>query len=387
MTESTTAYVAIDGHELTSLVARDTMKPSGAEMKISDVLTPARDYAMQFYGGRSPKVFQFTLGARTAVERATLKTLMGYVNNASEYCEFYPFTDDLMVRVAGREDGTGKAAAWATFGALRKIVDGYYYTAQCEVRALDNLMFGSASTVFSGADFALPAAPVSKTNAGTADSGLDVMTISGKWNGTYYTTNVDFGFAGKTIRLIDSMLHGDSLRFDRYGHIKHAFATGFSLTYANLKNYLNGNAAVGMAGYVLSGANPKTSLKSLATYHTSLFIMADDATTPSIVTMDTADLTASTTGALVAANLQEHIRALGGAYADVSVTFTDGRYKITSGTTGSTSLIRIYTARNYNGSDLASYLKLDEISGAECYDGQGGGRYQDRLRCAYRWEA
>lgn len=61
--------------------------------------------------------------------------------------------------------------------------------------------------------------------------------------------------------------------------------------------------------------------------------------------------TGAITGALVAAQMQTRIRALGGNKVAVTVEFIDGRYVITSGTTGAASAVVITAGATLNCSD------------------------------------
>jgi len=80
--------------------------------------------------------------------------------------------------------------------------------------------------------------------------------------------------------------------------------------------------------------------------------------------------TASATGAAIAADMETQIRALGGAYANVTVDYTGGKYVITSGTTGARSQITITSGTvDATHDDAAVALGLTVASGAVATNG------------------
>lgn len=127
------------------------------------------------------------------------------------------------------------------------------------------------------------------------------------------------------------------------------------------------NKTATAAGYETGGATPSTDIHT-ATSPTLQIAVDSDAylTTPSYqsITLTPAGLT---TGALIAAALQTAIRALGGAYAGVTVTYGT-TYVVTSGTKGPLSRVRIVDGA---ANDVAASLKLGAANGATDTDGSG----------------
>ncbi len=109
------------------------------------------------------------------------------------------------------------------------------------------------------------------------------------------------------------------------------------------------------AGTSTSGANPSTA--AIVAGADSFQISVDgDTTGPHTVT-----LTAGTAGgAAIAADMQTQIQALGGVYAAVTVSYTDNRYVITSGTTGENSEVEITAAA---ANDISAALKIGKENG------------------------
>lgn len=99
------------------------------------------------------------------------------------------------------------------------------------------------------------------------------------------------------------------------------------------------------------------------------FKIAVDGQTAKTITLDCEGLTS---GALIAAEMQSKIRAEGGVFADVSVSFVgtgaDAYYYILSGTPGSTSII---TVTNADSANVADNLKIGADNGGT-EDSNGG---------------
>lgn len=120
--------------------------------------------------------------------------------------------------------------------------------------------------------------------------------------------------------------------------------------------------AGGSEGFETGGASPSTDITGLTTPQ---FKIAVDGGSPSNVTLT---VLGCNTGAAVAAQMQTAIRALGGAFAAVDVTFTGGVYVITSGTMGVNSQVRITAG---TADDVSAALKIGAANGA--VDTQGTG--------------
>lgn len=115
------------------------------------------------------------------------------------------------------------------------------------------------------------------------------------------------------------------------------------------------------AGTEVGADSPATDITALTTPN---FKIAVDGGTARSVTLATEG---NDTGSKVAAAMQTAIRALGGVYAGVTVSFGTA-YTITSGTKGTGSKVRI-TAGNAN--DCAAALKIGAANGATDTDGIG----------------
>ncbi|MCG9967276.1 DUF3383 family protein [Pelotomaculum terephthalicicum JT] len=107
------------------------------------------------------------------------------------------------------------------------------------------------------------------------------------------------------------------------------------------------------------------------------FKISADGSSATSVTLNPSGLTS---GAAIASGMQSAIRALGGGYSDITVSYTDGKYVITSGTTGSNSSIRV---TNGDSNDIAATLKLDTANGATYIDGTGPGTDSIRYRLVF----
>jgi len=126
------------------------------------------------------------------------------------------------------------------------------------------------------------------------------------------------------------------------------------------------------AGYHTGGANPSIDIHLLTS--PSFNIKADNEAAASLITLNPTGLNS---GAAIAAAMQAAIRALGGAYTSITVTYegvpnTD-YYLITSGTTGATSAITITNATSNN---CADDLKIGVANGGASTagtDGSGSG--------------
>lgn len=112
-------------------------------------------------------------------------------------------------------------------------------------------------------------------------------------------------------------------------------------------------------GTLTSGATPATSLPS---YWYKLNISVDY----SAFNIVTLDYTQCTTGATTAAEMQTKIRALGGVFSNITVTYTNSVYVITSGTKGNASQVRMINA---GSNDATVTLKLNAENGATVTDG------------------
>jgi hypothetical protein len=118
-------------------------------------------------------------------------------------------------------------------------------------------------------------------------------------------------------------------------------------------------------GYHISGVSPSTNID--AGSDTDFKIQADEESSASAVTLS---VTGKNTGALIAAEMQLRIRALGGVYAAVTVEYIGGRYKISSGTRGPNSKIRITDGTSNN---VADNLKIGTANGGTNTDGSSYG--------------
>lgn len=122
------------------------------------------------------------------------------------------------------------------------------------------------------------------------------------------------------------------------------------------------------AGYHTGGQNPSINISGGT--DTSFKIQADSETSASTVTLTVAGLNS---GALIAAAMQAAIRALGGAYTSVTVSYEGAPvtdyYLITSGTTGNTSAIIITNATSNN---VADNLKIGVANGGTSTAGTAG---------------
>lgn len=362
-TVSTAPYVAINSTDLTSYVLEsDSVSPDGGEIAILDNTTPNRDFSAMFYGGRNGRSYKFSMSSST---RPTLETLLGIINNAEEFDEFRPFNRDRTAYIH---------SASAKFGTPFRCIDSsasafkWHHEVNCTVNTIDPLLYAPRKILFYALNSVLPTESYTVTNTGTYKSGLDYLYLSGYFDATNYTEDVDLSIGAKTIRLIDKMLYQDTFEMDRYGRVEHKFYTDYDLTEAQLENSLDGagTAAPGTAGYHL-GYTPMTADLSFADSSPCSFrIQVDSEATTSTVTL--ADVNTLVSGPLIAAEMQNKIQALGGAYAAVTVMFTaEGKFKITSGTTGTTSKVRIYDSYNVDGSICAMYLGI----GSEKYSWYG----------------
>jgi len=113
------------------------------------------------------------------------------------------------------------------------------------------------------------------------------------------------------------------------------------------------------AGTSTSAANPSTNIS--AGPANSLQIAVDaDAFSRTFHTITLSSLSSLTTGAAIASALQTAIQALGGSYAAVTVQYTGGVYVITSGTTGTGSMVRVAPAAT---NDVSAALGLGYVNG------------------------
>jgi len=117
------------------------------------------------------------------------------------------------------------------------------------------------------------------------------------------------------------------------------------------------------SGYETGASIPSTDI-SLGTA-TTFQIAVDGDETYHPVTLTLAGLN---TGLLIAAAMQTAIRALGGIYAAVTVSFTGGVYIITSATVGLNSKVRVIAGAT---NDVAAALKIGAANGAADTDGTG----------------
>lgn len=110
------------------------------------------------------------------------------------------------------------------------------------------------------------------------------------------------------------------------------------------------------AGISTSGANPSTG--PIVAGADSFQICVDgDTTGPHTITLTTG----ISGGAAIAADMQTRIQALGGVYNGVTVSFTNGRYVVKSGTVGTNSEVKITAAAS---GDVTSALKIGDSIGA-----------------------
>ncbi|MCK9570399.1 hypothetical protein M0R72_15740 [Candidatus Pacearchaeota archaeon] len=122
------------------------------------------------------------------------------------------------------------------------------------------------------------------------------------------------------------------------------------------------------AGYHTGGANPSIDISGGT--DTSFNIQADSETSASLITLTVAGLNS---GAAIATAMQAAIRALGGAYTSVTVSYEGAPdtdyYLITSGTTGAVSVITITDATANN---VADNLKIGVANGGASTAGNEG---------------
>jgi len=122
------------------------------------------------------------------------------------------------------------------------------------------------------------------------------------------------------------------------------------------------------AGYHQGAVNPSVDISGGT--DTSFNILADSESTAQTVTLTVAGLNS---GATIAAAMQVAIRALGGAYSAVTVTYEGAPvtdyYLITSGTTGASSAITITDATTAN---VADDLKIAVANGGTSTAGNAG---------------
>jgi len=122
------------------------------------------------------------------------------------------------------------------------------------------------------------------------------------------------------------------------------------------------------AGFHAGGSNPSVDISGGT--DTSFRIQADSETSSSLITLTVAGLDS---GATIAAAMQVAIRALGGAYSAVTVTYEGSPitdyYLITSGITGAASAITITDATTAN---LADDLKIGVANGGASTAGTAG---------------
>jgi len=127
------------------------------------------------------------------------------------------------------------------------------------------------------------------------------------------------------------------------------------------------------AGFHQGGANPSIDISGGT--DTSFNIKADSESTAHLITLTVAGLNS---GVAIASAMQTAIRALGGAYTSVTVSYEGAPdtdyYLITSGTTGAASAITITDATSNN---LADNLKIAVANGGTSTagnDGTGAGK-------------
>ncbi|HBC94295.1 MAG TPA: hypothetical protein DCZ10_15710 [Pelotomaculum sp.] len=121
------------------------------------------------------------------------------------------------------------------------------------------------------------------------------------------------------------------------------------------------------AGYETGAADPSTDISG-GTANKFKIAVDGDASDPPDYQGVTLALTGLNTGNLIAAAMQEEIRAIGGAYSAVTVSYADGVYIITSGTTGLLSRVRV---ANGDTNNVAAALKIGAVNGAVDTDGAG----------------
>jgi hypothetical protein len=147
--------------------------------------------------------------------------------------------------------------------------------------------------------------------------------------------------------------------------VQSAAPASFQFYTTNSANVSSGTDVLA-AGYEAGASSPSTDIHS-ATIPTFRISVDADTVAPTWKSITLAP-TGLTTGVLIAAAMQTAIRAIGGAYAGVTVAFTGGVYVITSGTVGDTSKIRV---ENGSANDVAASLKIGSANGAVDTDGTG----------------
>lgn len=177
------------------------------------------------------------------------------------------------------------------------------------------------------------------------------------------------GRAGNTEALVYEA--GAELQIARASNITTVTYVAATTTAADVKAHLDADPVLAAlwdvsylttdwtAGYHTGGQNPSVDISGGT--DTSFNIKADSESTATLITLTVAGLNS---GANIAAAMQTAIRAKGGAYTSVTVTYEGSPitdyYLITSGTTGAASAITITPATTAN---VADNLKIGTASG------------------------
>jgi len=188
----------------------------------------------------------------------------------------------------------------------------------------------------------------------------------------------DAGRAGNNEAIVYEA--GGSLEIARAANVTTVTYENGVTTAALLKAHLEGDTVLAAlwdlsylvtdwtAGFHTGGANPSIDISGGT--DTSFRIQADSETSSSLITLTVAGLDS---GATIAAAMQVAIRALGGAYSAVTVTYEGSPitdyYLITSGITGAASAITITDATTAN---LADDLKIGVANGGASTAGTAG---------------
>lgn len=156
-----------------------------------------------------------------------------------------------------------------------------------------------------------------------------------------------------------------------------AAATAMNVPVVDLSQISFTYNATPTAGVLTGAASPSTDISAISSPTLAIAVDQDVYPDFNVTHNITLNSTGLNTGTTIASTLQTAIRAISSTmatYSSVTVTYANGVYSITSGTTGLNSKIRIVpSAYPTTSSDIATLLGFGV--GSTITDGQGNGDY------------
>ncbi len=250
MVTNVTPYCAVGPYDITSIVYRDGISPSGGARAVEEVTSPTRNYSDVRYKGRQPKKYKIRVRSS---DRDEIETFLETLNTCDEDDEFYPFDADRFGLIA---------SAHGYLESVEPRAPGYnFYTAMGEITCREAWLYGPSQGITFGTAVTVPAVSGAITNDGNEVAPVRYLQASGDYVSSSYVEDLSLRITPGTstaehdreIQLCEKMMRGDIFELGWRGEVMHSYESvlssatesGYPSVVWDLQAHMGGSYVVG----------------------------------------------------------------------------------------------------------------------------------------------